>query len=160
MNGVGEQYTLALSSEVETELFGKIIASHLVGGNVVCLNGELGSGKTTLVRSIVQNLGSKVPVSSPTFVLSHEYTIDSGNVLEHWDLYRLSAAPEEILEPPTKDVIRVIEWAERAPHLHDCADLVISLLVVDGSPDARRASLSGPIAVSVVSDPKLQGLRK
>jgi tRNA threonylcarbamoyladenosine biosynthesis protein TsaE len=60
------------------------------GYSVVLLNGELGSGKTTLVKAMCQSLGVMEPVSSPTFSLVQEYISPSRGVIFHMDLYRLS----------------------------------------------------------------------
>ena len=60
-------------------------------GQVICLSGELGSGKTTLVQGIAQGWGSTDPVTSPTFVLINEYHRPDGDILFHLDAYRLSS---------------------------------------------------------------------
>jgi len=111
---------LILSSAFDTEALGNTIGSALVGGEVLALIGELGAGKTTLIRGIAAGLG--VPpssVSSPTFVLIHEYR---GRLpLIHVDLYRLHmhAAAQSIgLEDYLNDqTITAIEWADRFPTL-------------------------------------------
>ena len=93
----------------------------LEGGRSVALIGGLGAGKTTFVRYLVQALGGDVQASSPTFVLCHEYPARNGLVIEHWDVYRLSGAPEELLSAPAPGVLRLIEWADKFPEvLSDC----------------------------------------
>jgi len=79
---------VTLASPRETDLFGRTIGTVLRGGDVLTLIGELGAGKTALVRGIVAGLGgSASAVSSPTFMLMHEY---QGRLpLIHLDLYRL-----------------------------------------------------------------------
>jgi tRNA threonylcarbamoyladenosine biosynthesis protein TsaE len=81
--------------------------------DTIGFSGELGAGKTTFIRSLCEALGSTVPVSSPTYVLSFEYPTTSGILIEHWDLYRVREPVPELLEPPASHVIRLIEWCER-----------------------------------------------
>ena len=106
-----------LRSATDTEQLGRFIGQSLLGGEVLALHGELGTGKTTLVRGIAIGLG--VPahiVNSPTFVLIHEY---QGRVpFAHADLYRIQAAPElqhiglsDYLDGQTTVV--AIEWADK-----------------------------------------------
>lgn len=109
-----------LSSLSETESFGYAIGRLLRGGEVLALIGELGVGKTTLVRGIVAGLGiPAVSVTSPTFLLVQEY---QGRLpLIHIDLYRLQR-PEEIesiglSDYFTDEVAVAIEWADRFPQL-------------------------------------------
>jgi tRNA threonylcarbamoyladenosine biosynthesis protein TsaE len=102
------------SSEDETVALGRSLASELPAKAVVLLIGNLGAGKTTLARGIVEGLGAADgdDVSSPTFTLIHEY----GHVY-HVDLYRLETAAEvgtlgleEIFD---RDAVVLIEWGER-----------------------------------------------
>ena len=88
-------------------------APQLRGGDTVGLSGELGAGKTTFMRFLAEALGAPEPVSSPSYVLCHEYSGARGIRIEHWDLYRVKSVPEELLEPATPQVIRCIEWFER-----------------------------------------------
>ena len=105
-------YSRELRSLSDTESLAKDIARTLRGGDSLALNGELGAGKTTFVKFLAKEFGVVEEVSSPSFVLQHIY---SGNALtiEHWDLYRLGAVPEELDEDPPKGVLRVIEWADK-----------------------------------------------
>jgi len=76
------------SSERETELAGKTLASHLGPGDTVALFGELGAGKTAFIRGMAEGLGVKDAVSSPSFAILHEYR---GEIpLYHFDMYRVS----------------------------------------------------------------------
>jgi tRNA threonylcarbamoyladenosine biosynthesis protein TsaE len=109
------------SSEEETIALGRRIAGELPRPGVVLLTGDLGAGKTTLAKGIVEGLGAarRDDVSSPTFTLIHEY--GRAPKVYHIDLYRLEtvAAAErlgldELFE---KDAVALIEWGERFPEL-------------------------------------------
>ncbi len=106
-----------LGSSAETERIGAAIGRLLTGGEVLALHGELGSGKTTLVRGIAAGLGvPRRTVSSPTFALIHEY---AGRLpLVHADLYRLDGETElahlGLSEYLNGRAVVAIEWAEKA----------------------------------------------
>jgi tRNA threonylcarbamoyladenosine biosynthesis protein TsaE len=100
------------------------------GGLSIGLCGDLGAGKTTLVRFLVCALGgSEGQVSSPSFALQNEYRIAEGLSVEHWDLYRLRDLPTELLEPPGRDMIRIVEWPDKIPGCTQMLDLVLLLCV-------------------------------
>ena len=104
----------------ETLKLGKRISSRLKAGSIVCLFGDLGSGKTTLVKGIAQGLGIDPDVvNSPTFVLLNIY--EGKLPLYHFDLYRIEAV-QEILALGYEEYfygegITVVEWAQRLRHL-------------------------------------------
>src|SRR2546426_299707 len=103
-------------SATETIAFGRTLAEELRAGDVVALSGELGSGKTCLVKGIASGLGITQDVTSPTFTIIHEYR--SGRLpLYHVDLYRLDSLPQALAagieDYLGRDGITVIEWAER-----------------------------------------------
>ena len=105
------------ASERETFTLGENLARTLKPGTFVLLHGDLGAGKTALVRGIAAGLGADPDdVSSPTFVLVQHY---KGRVpLTHVDLYRLenSAAIDDLgLEEMADGGVVAIEWAERLP---------------------------------------------
>lgn len=105
-------------SPVDTERFGFEWGRQARHGLVIALSGDLGAGKTQLVRGLARGLGATARVHSPTFTLVNEYP--GGRLkLFHLDLYRLEtpeqihgAGLEEFLQP---DGVAVIEWAERLP---------------------------------------------
>jgi tRNA threonylcarbamoyladenosine biosynthesis protein TsaE len=107
------------SSAAETEAFGATLAERLEPGDVVVVSGEVGSGKTTLIRGALRALGVKGPVSSPTFTIGRRYL---GRVpVSHLDLYRLDSLEgedpgllEDYLGP---DTIAFVEWPEAAEPL-------------------------------------------
>lgn len=110
--------TFTSHSTADTESLGESWGRCASNGLVIALTGDLGAGKTQLVRGIARGLGVASRVHSPTFTLVNEYT--GGRLrLFHLDLYRLetigqvhSAGIEEYLQP---EGVAVIEWAERLP---------------------------------------------
>lgn len=109
------KYTfLSLSSEETLEL-GKRLGKMLNPGDIVCLEGELGAGKTLLTKGIAAGMGIERPITSPTFTLINQYP---GKVpLYHFDVYRLEGS-EELYEVGGEELlygdgVSVIEWASR-----------------------------------------------
>lgn len=104
---------LESSSAEETEAIGARVAEDLRPDDVVTIAGELGSGKTTLVRGACRALGVEGPVTSPTYTIGHRYR---GRVdVSHLDLYRfagVSAAEWGDLEPYFDDAVCFVEWPE------------------------------------------------
>ncbi len=101
-----------------TARFGALLAGLLQPGDVVLLVGELGAGKTTLVRAVASSLGIEpAAVSSPTFTLMHEYVAPGGAVIVHADAYRLRGDDEAELEllgwDQTGDAVVLVEWGDR-----------------------------------------------
>jgi len=121
----------------ETEAFGALLAGLLRPGDVVLVRGELGAGKTTLVRGACRSLGIHVPVTSPTFTIGHLYR---GVVnVAHLDLYRfvgLSAAEWGDLEPYFDDTIAFVEWPEAG--LAALPPARASVVLEHVAPDERR----------------------
>ena len=104
----------------ETVALGERLASQLRCGDVIALTGELGAGKTALVKGIARGLGIAQDVTSPTFTLIHEY--GGGRLpLFHIDLYRLDTVEQALAigieEYLTPDGVTVIEWAEKIRRL-------------------------------------------
>ena len=97
----------------DTEALGADIARRLAPGDVVHVRGELGAGKTTLVRGACRVLGVSAPVTSPTFAIAHRYAGD-GVVVGHVDLYRLGGLagedPELLADYVGPDRITFVEW--------------------------------------------------
>jgi len=115
--------TLFLPSDRATFALGNWLGQHLSEGTVLLLEGDLGSGKTTLTKGLGQGLVIPEEIDSPTFTLINEY--DSGRLpLYHVDLYRLEATDTEqlFLESYWEGIeyppgIVAIEWAERLSYL-------------------------------------------
>ena len=100
----------------QTRRLGIHLGGYLRRGDIICLEGNLGSGKTTLVQGIGQGWGTLDPVTSPTYVIVNEYRRPDQERLFHMDAYRL----ENALDAQVLDLDRmliqgpiVIEWAER-----------------------------------------------
>jgi tRNA threonylcarbamoyladenosine biosynthesis protein TsaE len=130
-----------LAHESDTTAFGAKLAPLLNGGMVVYLRGELGAGKTTLVRGLLRGLGVTGRVKSPTYTLVEPYVI-SQLYLYHFDFYRFSR-PEEWAEAGFReyfngDAVCLIEWPEKVGGQLPAADLEIAI-EVDG--DARHITL-------------------
>lgn len=124
-----------LADEQATLAFGQQLARLLDGRGLVTLQGNLGGGKTTLCRGLIQALGHNGKVKSPTYTLVEPYELPGGKVL-HYDLYRL-ADPEELEFLGMRDhldagTLTLIEWPERAGSLLPPADLALHLSVQDG----------------------------
>lgn len=131
------------SSEAETIALGEKLARELPQRRVVLLIGNLGAGKTTLAKGIVQGRGAAGPddVSSPTFTLIHEF--GKGSVY-HIDLYRLDELHEvETLgldELFDRDALVLIEWGERFPQLLPAERTEIRITPVED--DARQIEVT------------------
>lgn len=100
-------------SAEETEALGARLAERLEPGDVVVVSGEVGAGKTTLIRGACRALGIEGPVTSPTFTIGHRYA--GGRVpVAHLDLYRLQGLDDEdpaLLEDYlTPEAIAFVEW--------------------------------------------------
>ena len=148
-----EQFTLEIEGLGDLEKLASRIAMVLArasaeNGIEVSLEGNLGAGKTTLTRMMGAALNVSEPVSSPSFVLEHEYHCRENILIEHWDLYRLGWMPDELIEPPAKQVIRMVEWGNRAVEFVERCDLRIILEFSDGGPGsgARRINVGGRLA--------------
>jgi tRNA threonylcarbamoyladenosine biosynthesis protein TsaE len=136
-------------SDEETVALGRQLSKELPPKATVLLIGNLGAGKTTLAKGIIQGRGAAAPedVSSPTFTLIHEYgSAGQGNLVYHIDLYRLDS-PREIAtlgldEIFDRDALVLIEWGERFPQLMPADRYEIHLTRL--SEDERRIEVHPP----------------
>jgi tRNA threonylcarbamoyladenosine biosynthesis protein TsaE len=102
------------SSAAETEAIGARVAAELVAGDVVLVEGELGAGKTTLIRGAARALGVTGPVTSPTFTIGQRYP---GPVpVSHVDLFRVPGLvgedPDLLSDYLRHDTVAFVEWAQ------------------------------------------------
>ncbi len=109
---------------------GRDLAAILQGGLAIWLHGDLGAGKTTLVRGLLHGMGHAGKVKSPTYTLVEPYVI-SGLHLYHFDLYRF-VDPEEWDASGFRDYFNpgsvcLVEWPERAADLMPAPDLAVTL---------------------------------
>lgn len=121
-------------SAAETIAFGRQLAATLQPGDVLALTGDLGAGKTCLVKGIAAGLGIPHDVTSPTFTLIHEY--NGGRCpLAHIDLYRLATLPAAVAigieDYLGGSGVTVIEWAERIEPLLPVQTKRIRLTAID-----------------------------
>lgn len=112
------------NSDVETKKLGKQIATGLKGGEVICLYGDLGAGKTIFVQGMMEYFLPGKRVLSPTFIIVRHYQVFHKNIKRflHIDLYRMNNIKEigalEFLEFMHKsDTVIAIEWAEKLENL-------------------------------------------
>jgi len=104
---------LVSSSPEETERIGARLAAALHPGDVVSVTGELGTGKTTLIRGACRALGVEQPVTSPTYTIGNRYAGDIA--VSHLDLYRLAEVGDADwagLEPYFEGAVVFVEWPE------------------------------------------------
>jgi tRNA threonylcarbamoyladenosine biosynthesis protein TsaE len=121
---------IILAEEADSLLLGRALANCLPISCTVFLHGGLGAGKTTLVRSVLRNLGVSGPVPSPTYTLAEIYAVGDREV-QHFDLYRL-ADSEEFELIGARDYFatvatRFIEWPERGAGVLPVPEFSIAL---------------------------------
>ena len=125
-------YEYVTTSSTQTKKLGEVLARELCGGEVICLTGDLGAGKTTFTQGLLRGLKIKGPYTSPTFAILKQYKVVSrkhdassclppttSNLLHayHIDAYRIGA--KDLLELGFKDFtgkensITIIEWPEK-----------------------------------------------
>ena len=136
-----DRHTLDLISHspAQTRRFGERLGGLLQAGDLICLEGGLGTGKTCLTQGIGRGMGVAEPITSPSFTLIAEYRPPApAPVLYHVDLYRLQTAVEEARAMGLEDYLLgdgvcVIEWAERAEPILPKERLWVALRYVDQS---------------------------
>ena len=119
-----------LADEAATLEFAERLLPYLEGAPLVFLEGQLGAGKTTLVRGILRSLGHTGSVKSPTYTLLEPYEV-AGRTIYHFDLYRIGDSEEldfiGIDELVDADALKLIEWAERGAARLPDPDVTIRL---------------------------------
>jgi tRNA threonylcarbamoyladenosine biosynthesis protein TsaE len=133
-------------SPEQTRRLGMRLGAHLRPGDLICLQGELGAGKTTLVQGVAQGWGALDAVSSPTFVLVNVYRRADSSQLFHFDAYRIDSlgeAEELELEACLSQGPLVIEWPERVEPILPAERLWVWLEYGSEEHRAMRFSASG-----------------
>ena len=139
---MSEALNMESFSAKDTFEFGRMLGEKLTAGTIICLSGDLGTGKTVFTKGLAKGLGITEPVVSPTFTIVQEYK--EGRIpLYHFDTYRIDD-PEEMYEVGLDDYlfgdgICVIEWAETIEELlsEGCYKLTIEKVPEKGT-DYRK----------------------
>lgn len=124
--------SLDLADSEQTENFARQLANKLTAPCVIYLSGDLGAGKTTLVRALLRQLGVSGAIKSPTFTLVEPYYLaDTDTHIYHFDLYRLTN-PEELHYIGIRDYVDqqsicLIEWPDKGEGEIPPADLICEL---------------------------------
>jgi tRNA threonylcarbamoyladenosine biosynthesis protein TsaE len=146
-----EVRSLSWASEDDTRTFAERLAAHRSIANAfIELHGELGAGKTTLVRHILRALGVQGRIKSPTYAVVEPYELPGLNAW-HFDFYRFSD-PREWEDAGFRDLfsspgLKLAEWPEKAGALLPLADLVVRIEVDgDGASETRHVTLTAQTA--------------
>lgn len=125
---------ISLKDEEATLAYGAALSAHLDVGDVVCLTGDLGAGKTTLSRGLISALLGPTEVPSPTYTLVQTYNAPNFQIW-HFDLYRMER-PEHVwelgIEEALESGVSLIEWPERLEGLKPEGTLDIDIRFTDG----------------------------
>jgi tRNA threonylcarbamoyladenosine biosynthesis protein TsaE len=147
--------TLVWPDEVATQTFATALAGQPgLGQAVIELRGELGAGKTTLVRHLLRALGVQGRVKSPTYAVVEPYELP-GLSIWHFDFYRLND-PREWEDAGFRDIfaspgLKLAEWPDKAAGYMPTADLVISLTVREDETREVRLTAQSPPGAMLLS---------
>ena len=133
---------LASPTAEDTRAIGAAFAPLLRVGDVIALTGELGAGKTTLVKGIAGALGYDGAVTSPTFTLVREYRTPTLTLI-HADVYRLDRVQDALdlgLDETAEDGVLLVEWGDAVDALLP-GDRMVVELSVPGDDEVRRIAL-------------------
>jgi tRNA threonylcarbamoyladenosine biosynthesis protein TsaE len=136
--------TIEINSLKDIQSAAKRFISITKGYRKFAFYGPMGSGKTTLIKAICQELGASGIITSPTFALVNEYSLDNGDLLYHFDLYRINAV-EELYDLGYEEYFYsnhyvFIEWAEKAELL--LPNSAIKVTLEETGPDKRLIRLA------------------
>lgn len=137
-------------SELQTEEYGRMLGLSVKCGQIICLDGNLGAGKTHFTKGIAKALGIGDVITSPTFTIVNEYR-SNGILLLHFDLYRLESYDDleniGFDEYMDQNAISVIEWSEKIPDIYSIySSRIIKVNILrcdDISPVRRIISIDG-----------------
>ena len=134
-----------VSSVEETWDLARRLAAELKPGDVVCLEGDLGAGKTTFVQGLSAALGLPGRVTSPTFCIVQEHGPVGGRLLVHMDLYRLSSEDDVLAigweDYLSRGAVIAVEWPERAGSLIPPGARHVVFTALEGE-ESRRIEIS------------------
>lgn len=137
-------FSIHLPNEQAMLHFGQLFAQQLKGGDCLGLSGEMGAGKSTLARAIIQAKCDVDDVPSPTFTFVQTYDGCAGDAIWHFDFYRLENmedAYELGIEEAFEDGLCLMEWPEKLGQL---APAHMAWLIIEKEGDGRRLTLIGP----------------
>jgi tRNA threonylcarbamoyladenosine biosynthesis protein TsaE len=133
-------------SPEQTCRVGMRIGAEIKAGDIICLQGDLGAGKTTFTQGLAQGWGSQDSVSSPTFIIVNMYRRANGAKLFHLDAYRLDSVPEaeELdLDSMLAEGALIIEWPERIGGLIPKERMWVTLDHIEGEHRQMRFNAHG-----------------
>jgi tRNA threonylcarbamoyladenosine biosynthesis protein TsaE len=142
---------ITTSSSLATESVGRVVAPLLRPGDILLLSGDLGAGKTQLVKGLAEGLGVDEPITSPTFnlLLVHRGLLP----LYHFDLYRLDSAEQledlDYFGTLESDGVAAVEWGDRFPEALPCEYLAVVLKVTGDDERAIELRPQGQRAVEL-----------
>lgn len=132
---------IELPTEDESARLGEMLASCLRAPLTITFSGEIGAGKTSVIRAMIRALGVESTIKSPTFSLIESYKLPQTHI-HHFDLYRILDASEldyiGFRDYFLKDALCFIEWPERAPRALDRVDIKVTL---EHTGTGRRAQI-------------------
>lgn len=149
----------------QTRRVGERLGRLLKPGDLICLEGDLGSGKTCLVQGVGRGLGIARPITSPTFVIVNEYAVAEGaHKLYHIDLYRVESVAEAratgLEEYFYGQGICIIEWADRIRDLLPTERLWITLYYLEQAKRELRFDACGARYEQLLRDFRQRAFRK
>ena len=135
------------------------LSKGILPGSIIFLNGDLGAGKTTLIKGIIQGMGYSGPVTSPTYTLVESYDFFDTEIY-HFDLYRLHN-PEELEAIGIRDMLHaqsvaLFEWPGRGVGVLPSADGVITIGFIHGG-DGRAVEIMGDLFDRTVAEYGAEG---
>jgi len=139
--------------ERETVRAGRVLAGFLHAGDVITLTGDLGAGKTCLVKGVALGLAVVEPVTSPTFniLVVHKGSLD----LNHFDLYRLERAAElediDFWGTLEADGVSFVEWGERYPEALPDDHLAVTIEIADDDSRTFALAPTGPRSIALAN---------
>lgn len=145
---------MEISSPEEMQALGARLGVIFAGTETIELVGDVGAGKTTLVRGIAQGMDVDETVQSPSFTISRQYVASDNRRLVHYDFYRLAdpgIMKQELEETiGTRGTVVVIEWANAVEEI--LPDDVLRIEIIAPEPHLRHISLvgNGPVSLAIV----------